>query len=429
MQDAEESQPPNRWLVTLIIVALAQALGGGGISLVYPFLPLYAQTLQDAHFLSPELLAGLVIGAPPLVATLAMPFWGRLADQFGRKKMVMRALFGASIVLGLMAFAQTALALIVLRALQGLTSGIIAANMALVAGECPRARIGFALGSLQVGLFGGVAIGPMVGGLLAERYGFQVPFFFTSAMLVLGGLLVTVGVRETYQPAKDSKLSLNPLRMVRAWRGVLQARGVKTVYALRFLNGFAQRSIMPIAPLFVLALIPGGEATGASSYAGLVLTVSAIALTAGSLTLGWLGDHWGYRNVLVGATLMAMLCYIPQAFVSNIGQLLALQALAGFAAGGVLSAPAAMLAKFTDLGDEGSVYGLDASVSSFANGMAPITAAAIASVLGLRAVFALVAIYYLGILLISARFLPKPKSKRFRLAGSWHSALKPAFKR
>ena len=203
--------------------------------------------------------------------------------------------------------------------------------------------------------------------------------------------------------------------MIRAWKGILSARGVKTVYSLRFLNGFAQRSIMPIAPLFVLALMPSVLATGASSYAGLVLTVSSITTTAGSLILGWLSDKWGYRNTLVFAALMAVLFYVPQAFVSNVGQLLLFQGLAGFFAGGVLSAPAAMLAKFTDLGDEGSVYGLDASVSSFANGMAPLTASIIAAVFGLRAVFAVVALYYLTILVIGVNFLPKPKRKRFRL--------------
>ena len=230
MQDAEESQPPNRnrWPLTLFIVSFALALGTGGISLVYPFLPLYIQTLRDAHFISPELLAGLVIGAPPLVASLAMPFWGRLADQYGRKKMVMRALFGAAVVLLLMGFAETALALVALRALQGLTSGIIASSMALVAGETPRERIGFALGTLQVGLFGGAAVGPLVGGLLAERFGFQLPFLFTSTMLVLAGALVTVAVRETYAPAADKRLDLNPVNMARAWRSILRTRGVKT---------------------------------------------------------------------------------------------------------------------------------------------------------------------------------------------------------
>ncbi len=415
MPDAEDPQPAKRWLATLVVVSIAQALGTGGITLVYPFLPLYVQTLRDAQFVSAELLAGIVIAAPPLVATIATPMWGRLADQYGRKKMVMRALFGASIVLALMGFAETALALILLRALQGLTSGIIAANMALVAGECPRERIGFALGSLQVGLFSGVAIGPTVGGLLAERFGFQIPFFFTSAMLVLAGLLVAFGVRETYAPSLGQRLDLNPIKMMRGWRAILRLQGVKTVYLLRFLNGFSQRSIMPVAPLFVMALIPTAMAAGASSYAGLVLTVSSITMTAGSLSLGWLSDRVGYRMVLLGAAAVAAAFYIPQAFVSDVTQLLVLQGLAGFAAGGVLSAPAAMLARFTALGDEGSVYGLDASVSSFANGMAPLSASIIAAVLGLRVVFALVAIYYLAMLLIGAVYLPAPHRKRLRL--------------
>ena len=288
--------------------------------------------------------------------------------------------------------------------------------MALVAGETPRERIGFALGTLQVGLFGGAAIGPLVGGLLAERFGFQVPFLFTSAMLVLAGLLVTLAVRETFVPAVDKRLDLNPLKMMRAWRGILRKRGVKTVYSLRFLNGFAQRSVMPIAPLFVAALIPSGVAAGASTYAGLVLTVSAIAITGGSFIFGWLGDKWGHRNVLILTACMAMTFYIPQALVTNVYQLLFLQALAGVAAGGVLSAPAAMLAKVTDLGDEGSVYGLDASVSSFANGMAPMTASVIAAIFGLRVVFAAVAIYYLLILLIGVQRLPQPKRKHLRLS-------------
>ena len=416
MEDTEDSLPPDRWIVTLVVVSLAQGLSTGGICLVYPFLPIYIQTLNDAHFISPELLAGLVIAAPPLVATLVTPFWGRLADQYGRKKMVMRAIFCASIIMALMGFAQTALALIALRALQGLTSGLIAANMALVAGESPRERIGFALGTLQVGLFGGVAIGPTIGGLLADNFGFQAPFFFTAGLLFLAGLLVTFGVRETYAPPANSRLDLNPLNMLRAWQGILRAQGLKTVYSLRFLNGFAQRSIMPIAPLFVLALLPDAMSSGASSFAGLVLTVSAITTTAGSLVLGWLSDKVGYRNILLGASLMAVISYIPQSMVTEIWQLLLLQGFAGFAAGGVLAAPAAMLARYSALGDEGSVYGLDASVSSFANGMAPLTASIIASIFGLRAVFAVVALYYLVILMIGTHFLPSPKRKRLKLS-------------
>ena len=415
MQDAEASNPPDRWMVTLVVVAIAQALGTFGITLVYPFLPIYVQTFPDAQFFNAELLAGLVIAAPPLMGAITAPFWGRLADQHGRKQLVILAIFSSSIVVGLMGFAQAAVVLIILRALQGLTSGMIAANMALVAGECPRERIGFALGTLQVGLFGGVAFGPTVGGILAEHLGFQIPFFFTSALLVLATILVALGVRETYVPPAKGVIDQSMIMMFRRWRGIINIDGVKTVYSLRFLNGFAQRSLMPIAPLFILALLPATTA-GASSYAGLVLTVYSISMTAGSLVLGWLSDKWGNRNILLGSAFVAMLFYLPQAFVTDIGQLLLLQALAGLAAGGVLCAPAAVLARFTDLGVEGSVYGLDASVTSLANGIGPLTASLVAAAFGLRAAFGAVALFYMAILLVGLQFLPEPKRGHLQLS-------------
>ena len=254
------------------------------------FLPIYVQTFPDAPFFNAELLAGLVIAAPPLMGALTAPFWGRLADQYGRKKLVILATFSSSLIVAMMGFAQTAMALVGLRALQGLTSGIIAANMALVAGESPRERIGFALGVLQFGLFGGVVFGPTVGGILAEHLGFQIPFFFTSALLALASILVGFGVRETYTPPPKGVINVSPIKMLRSWRSIVSLQGVKTIYALRFLNGFAERSLMPIAPLFILALLPAAT-SGASSYAGLVLTVWSVAMTIGSLVLGWLSDN------------------------------------------------------------------------------------------------------------------------------------------
>ena len=101
-----------------------------------------------------------------------------------------------------MTFAQTALMLVFMRGLQGFTTGIVAANTALVAGEAPRHRVGFALGTLQVGLWSGVAIGPIFGGLLADNFGFQVPIsIHICDVNAWADCLITVGsARKSFVP-------------------------------------------------------------------------------------------------------------------------------------------------------------------------------------------------------------------------------------
>ena len=69
-----------------------------------------------------------------------------------------------------MAFARSAEQLVLLRAIQGLITGSVAATSALIAAEAPRDRTGYAMGLLQTGLGLGIAIGPLIGGAFAEAF-------------------------------------------------------------------------------------------------------------------------------------------------------------------------------------------------------------------------------------------------------------------
>ena len=68
---------------------------------------------------------------------IASPIWGAIADRYGRKLMVERAMFGGSIILLMMAFVTSAEQLVVLRTIQGLITGTVAAANALVASIAP----------------------------------------------------------------------------------------------------------------------------------------------------------------------------------------------------------------------------------------------------------------------------------------------------
>jgi DHA1 family multidrug resistance protein-like MFS transporter len=85
-----------------------------------------------------------------------------------------------------------------------------------------------------------------------------------------------------------------------------------------------------------------------------------------------------------------------------------LQGLTGAAIGAMLALLSAMLANLAPQGREGAVYGIDTSVVSAANAIAPMIGAGLAVWAGLRATFVLTAGIFLVVALLVARLLPRP---------------------
>lgn len=374
-----------------------------GFSSIFPFLPLYVESLGSSTGTSTELLAGLVFSAQAFTMMLASPVWGALADRYGRKLMVERATFGGTIVLLSMAFVRSGEELVLLRALQGLITGTIAATNALVASVVPRERMGFAMGTLQVGQGTGVALGPVIGGLIADLYGYNYAFFVTAAMLFLSGLLVFFGVEERSNGRE--KAGNQSVSLFSRWRHVIRAPGVPTTYSLRFLTQLGRMMIIPIAPLFVRQLL--GSDSQVNTFTGLVIGVSAATTILSSLFLGALGDRIGHRKVFIASSLIAAGLYLTQTTVMQAWQLLVLQALVGVALGGIIPAISSLLATFTEEGEEGAVYGLDNSINASARSIAPMIGSGIAVSFSLRATFSATAVIFFLTTLFAFIYLPK----------------------
>ena len=400
---------PRNWQFTLGVVFIAQIFSAVGFSMIFPFLPLYIEDLGSTSGLSTEILAGLVISVQGLTMMITAPFWGAVADRFGRKKMIIRAMIGGGITLAMMAFAQSAEQLILIRAVQGLVTGTVCANNALVAAATPRHRVGFAMGMLQVGLWAGVAVGPLLGGVLADLFGYSVPFLITAVLLCFGGFIVFLGVNEDFSAVKRGK-PLQAASMFRGWRDILGTSGVSLVLFMRFLAGLARTIIVPIAPLFVVSLV-ARETDASNTLAGLVMAVSAATSTIGAIYLGNLGDRISHRKVLLYCAVAAALLYLPQAFVAEVWQLLLLQGMAGFAAGGIVSAPSALLSRYTDAESAGAVYGLDNSVLSGSRALAPLVGASVAIGMGMRGTFFATALVFAMIALVTWVLLPRDESE------------------
>lgn len=391
-----------QWQRTLYIMFFAQLMTAVGFSSIFPFLPLYVKDLGSTTNLSIELLAGLVFSAQAITMMIASPIWGSLADRYGRKLMVIRSSFGGAVLLLLMAFVRSAEELVLLRAIQGLITGTLAAANALVASEVPRDRTGYAMGLLQVGLGTGIALGPMLGGVIADAYGYAPAFYITAVLLFLTGILVLVGVKEEYSPSDDQAERKS---LLVEWRGLLGTSGVLVTYGMRFMSSLGRMIIIPIIPLFIQSLMI--EQSGINTFTGLVIGAGSAATTLSAIYLGRLGDWIGHRRIVIMSIFAAALLYFPQGLVTEGWQLLLLFAIVGIAMGGIIPGISAMLSGFTSPGKEGAVYGLDNSIQAAARSIAPLLGSGVALLFGFRGTFVATGLLFILAGVVAVWRLPK----------------------
>jgi DHA1 family multidrug resistance protein-like MFS transporter len=395
------------WHRTLLVMFMAQLTTAVGFSSIFPFLPLYVQSLGSVTGTDIEVMAGLVFSAQAFTMMIASPIWGLVADRFGRKLMVQRAMFGGSVILLLMAFVRSSEELVALRAIQGTITGTVAASSALVAAVAPRRRTGFAMGLLQVGLGAGVALGPLIGGAVADAFGYRSAFYVTSGLLLASGFMVWRWVHEDFVAPSSSAGGQSS--WLRHWQTILAGHGVRITYAMRFTSQLGQQMIVPMAPLFIESLM--ADSSRVNTVTGLVVGTASAFTTLSAVYLGRLGDRVGHRRVLVLSSLAAALFYWPASLVSGPWQLLVLQAAVGIALGGVVPSISALLAGYTSVGEEGAVYGLDNSIRSAAQTVAPLAGSVVAIAFGLRGVFVASALVFGLAGVLAMTWLPKSASE------------------
>lgn len=391
------------WQRTLYIMFFAQMMTAVGFSSIFPFLPLYVEDLGSTTNLSIELLAGLVFSVQAFTMMIASPIWGSLADRYGRKLMVIRSLFGGAAILLLMAFVRSAEELILLRAIQGVITGTLAATNALVASAAPRDRTGYAMGLLQVGLGTGVALGPIIGGVVADAYGYGPAFYITAVLLFLAGVLVLIGVHEEFVP---SETKIGRKNFITEWREMLGAPGVRVTYGMRFMTQLGRMMLIPMIPLFVKILMI--EQSGVNTFTGLVIGAGSATTTLSAIYLGRLGDRFGHRRIVIVSVFAAAVLYFPQGLVTEGWQLLLLFAIVGIAMGGIIPGVSALLSGFTSPGMEGAVYGFDNSIRAAARSVAPLIGSAVALWFGLRGTFAATGFVFVLAGLLALWRLPQP---------------------
>lgn len=379
----------ERWQRNLAALAFAQALTMVAFSFVFSFFPLYVQTLGVHGTEEAAQWAGAIIASTALAMAISQPIWGNLADRWGRKPMLLRSMVGGACTLTLMGMVSAPEHLVVLRFVQGLVTGTVAAGNALVAASAPKRRLGFALGLMQVAFFFGSSVGPLLGGIMADLWGFRVPFFAAGVLMVLGFFTVLTLVHEDFQRPVATAQGASIWRQSRA---LLAMPLFPALLVVVFMIQLGNVIVSPVLSLFIAELNASDKA---GTAAGLVLAATGVASAISALLLGRLGDRVGHGVILPVCLVGAALSYFPQAMVQQVWQLLLLRALLGAFLGGLMPSANAMLASLVPRERRGAAFGISSSFQAMANFVGPLSGAAITSNWGLRAIFGITGSFYL----------------------------------
>lgn len=376
------------WKRNLYVIWVAELLAIAGFSVAFPFLPYYVQELGVTEPGEVEIWSGIIIASQAVTMAVFSPIWGALADRYGRKLMIERAIFGGAVVLTAMGFVQNVWQLAALRAIQGALTGTVTAAMTLVASSTPRERTGYALGLLQMAIWIGASVGPLIGGIVADTWGYRAAFYATGGLLLVSGVTVWLFVKEDFTPPpRDARSARGSM-----WDGlrlVMAVGSLVTLLVVRIIVRLGTSLTAPILPLFIQSL--AAPTARVASLTGLISGITAATSAVSAVFLGRTGDRFGYRLVLLVSTVATAALYAPQAFVTETWQLLILQAAVGFTLGGMVASISASQAKLSPEGRQGAVFGLDASATSVANAVGPLIGASMAASFGLRLPFLLTA--------------------------------------
>jgi len=374
----------EQWKKNLAVLWFGQFLVMAGMTMIIPFMSLYLQSelgLTDQHEIATW--AGIIFAGNFVTAFLFQPLWGKIADRYGRKVMLLRSGFGMAIVIVMMGFATSPWHLLALRMINGTISGFNPASISLISATTPKSRMGFAMGTLQSGAIAGTILGPFIGGLLADQVGYRPIFYLTGSLLFAASLLALLVVKESFDRDKAAKRP--NISVIEGFRRLGRIPQLTSLFAVTFLIQFAMIGPMPLMPLFVQEL--HGSTTNLAFWAGFVSSATGLSNMVAAPLLGRLSDRIGQERILAVSLIGAAIMFIPQAMAGAVWQLLLFRFILGMFLGGLIPSVNSLIRKHTPDGMEGRAYSFNSSTLSLGNMVGPIVGGFISGWIGISGVF------------------------------------------
>ena len=361
---------------------------GASFSIVMPFMALYIEELGVKGDMV-EWYTGLSVAISALASALVSPIWGRLADRYGRKPMMIRASMVMTFTMGGLALVPNVFWLLFLRTLNGLFAGYVPNATALIASQVPQNRSGYALGTLSTGLTAGVLIGPLLGGTLSEAFGMRGTFLLVGLILFICCLLTIFGLRENFQPVEKGEM----MTLSQVFARIPSKSMLIGLFVTSMIIQISAQSIAPMLALYIRYL---GQRDNILFYSGLIVSAMGFSSLLSTPYLGKLGDRIGNHRLLLMGLFYSFLLYFLCGFAGSALQLGILRFAYGFGVGALMPSVNSLLTKMTPKEGISRIFSFNQSFSYIGQVLGPFVGSAVATGLGYRWVFFVTAMIVFG---------------------------------
>lgn len=297
--------PSNKRKPALGFIFITLLIDVLGFGLLIPIAPRLVQQLQGGTEGDAAHSVGHLIALYALMSFIFAPIWGSLSDSFGRRPIILLALFGSGIDYLAQAMAPSLTWLFITRAINGVSGASFSVAGAYIADVTPpeKRAAGFGIIGAAFGL--GFIIGPLIGGYLGKM-NIHYPFYAAAALTLVNWMYGMFILPESLAPKNKRAFSWKRANPIGTLSILLRTPLVTGLSAAMILLNFAHFGLQSVWVLYTAHRYKWDEVDTGASLATVGITTAIVQGLLARKLIPVLGET---RSLLFGL-IIAIFAYI-----------------------------------------------------------------------------------------------------------------------
>ncbi len=395
------------YLLRMVFVGLSFGVFCANIGFLatVTFVPLFARSLGIGMA---EI--GFIMGMYFIVATIMMVTIGSLSDIGGlRNIIIVIGLAGSAVIYWLIGISTTYPQLLILAGLLAAAdSAYRPTSVVVIAQLSSRSTLGRNIGIFNAFIAGGMGVGCLIGGQIADKFGLSSVFTMSALILVVGTLSSMTSLRfdkknifrSNSRSWKRINLNLSSMR-----REYLITSGLLLLCVGIFFRNAGFRGVTSFLPIYLTNL--GAD----NSLIGLIIAFNFAVQIILMPSIGWMSDRIGRKRILSLGMFATFLATFLLSTVNNPLEVFGIELAVAFSWACLLVASNAFVADISPPERLGSMMGLVFTSMNLGGVIGPIVAGITSEIFNLKVTFQILSIFPLIALILSLTLIRESKKE------------------